>query len=183
MSVLCVDPHFSWMNHSFLKEGSPDCWANHWHNPPRSPRTVLIQSEKRGWKNHSGPLTPLFELLLSSWRYRALSTRMARHRNSFFPQAIHLMNTWHETWNTQHNYTLFIHHTFLLIISNLHISDLYTQHWLYYIYILVFCTLPIFIIVYYSFIICVLFCCCRSVALWSFCHYNKFLVCVNIPGQ
>ncbi len=25
-------------------EGSPDCCANHWHNPPHSPRTVLIQS-------------------------------------------------------------------------------------------------------------------------------------------
>ncbi len=30
----------------------------------------------------------------SGRRYRALSTRTARHRNSFFPQAIHLMNTW-----------------------------------------------------------------------------------------
>ncbi len=31
-------------------------------------------------------------------------------------------------------------------------------------------------------IICVLTCCCLSVALWS-CHYNKFLLCVNIPGN
>ncbi len=38
-------------------EGSPDCWANHWYNPPYSPRTVLIQSEQKGWQNHSGPLT------------------------------------------------------------------------------------------------------------------------------
>ncbi len=30
-------------------EGSPDCWANHWYNPPYSPRTVLIQSEQKGW--------------------------------------------------------------------------------------------------------------------------------------
>ncbi len=37
----------------------------------------------------------LFELLPSGRRYRALSTRTTRHRNSFFPQAIHLMNTWH----------------------------------------------------------------------------------------
>ncbi len=36
-----------------------------------------------------------FELLPSSRCYRALSTRTTRHRNSFFPQAIHLMNTWH----------------------------------------------------------------------------------------
>ncbi len=37
----------------------------------------------------------LFELLTSGRRYRALSTRSTRYRNSFFPQAIHLMNTWH----------------------------------------------------------------------------------------
>ncbi len=37
----------------------------------------------------------LFELSPSGRRYRALSTRMTRYRNSFFPQAIHLMNTWH----------------------------------------------------------------------------------------
>ncbi len=79
-------------------EDSPDCWVNHWYNPPHSPRTVLIQSEQKGRQNHSGPLHrahSLFELLPSGRRYRALSTRMARHRNSFFPQAIHLMNTWH----------------------------------------------------------------------------------------
>ncbi len=35
----------------------------------------------------------IFELLPSGRRYRALSTRTTRHRNSFFPQAIHLMNT------------------------------------------------------------------------------------------
>ncbi len=43
----------------------------------------------------SHPAHSLFELLLSGQRYRALSTRTTRHRNSFFPQAIHLMNTWH----------------------------------------------------------------------------------------
>ncbi len=25
----------------------PDCWANHWYNPPYSPRAVLIQSEQK----------------------------------------------------------------------------------------------------------------------------------------
>ncbi len=76
---------------------SPDCWANHWYNPPHSPRTVLIQSEWKGCQYHSGPSHPahsLFELLPSGRRYRALSTRTTRHRNSFFPRAIHLMNTW-----------------------------------------------------------------------------------------
>ncbi len=79
-------------------EDSPDCWANHWYNPPHSPRTVLIQSEQKGWQitlDPSHPAHSLFELLPSGRRYRALSTRTTRHRNSFFPQAIHLMNTWH----------------------------------------------------------------------------------------
>ncbi len=31
--------------------------ANHWYNPPHSLRTLLIQSEQKGWQNHSGPLT------------------------------------------------------------------------------------------------------------------------------
>ncbi len=55
-------------------EGGPDCWANHWYNPPHSPRTVLIQSEQKGWKHHSGPSHPahsLFKRLLSGRRYRA----------------------------------------------------------------------------------------------------------------
>ncbi len=43
----------------------------------------------------SQPAHSLFELLPSGRCYRALSTRMTRHRNSFFPRAIHLMNTWH----------------------------------------------------------------------------------------
>ncbi|KAK2920745.1 hypothetical protein Q8A73_000230 [Channa argus] len=41
----------------------------------------------------SHPAHSLFELLPSGRRYRALSTRTTRHRNSFFPQAITLMNT------------------------------------------------------------------------------------------
>ncbi len=42
----------------------------------------------------SQPARSLFELLPSGRRYRALSTKMTRDRKSFFPQAIHLMNTW-----------------------------------------------------------------------------------------
>ncbi len=38
-------------------EDSPDCWENHWYNPPHFPRTVLIQSEQKAWQNHPGPLT------------------------------------------------------------------------------------------------------------------------------
>ncbi len=41
----------------------------------------------------SHPAHSLFELLPSGRRYRALITRTTRNRNSFFPQAIHLMNS------------------------------------------------------------------------------------------
>ncbi len=42
----------------------------------------------------SHPAHSLFELLPSDRRYRALSTKTARHKNSFYPQAIsHLNNT------------------------------------------------------------------------------------------
>ncbi len=40
----------------------------------------------------SHPAHSLFELLPSGRRYRALCTRTARHRASFYPQAIHLIN-------------------------------------------------------------------------------------------
>ncbi len=56
-------------------EGSPDCWANHWYNPPHSPRTVPIQSEKKGWQNHSGPLTSSTLTLLSVTVWSTLQSR------------------------------------------------------------------------------------------------------------
>ncbi len=69
--------------------------AEHW------PRTILIQSEQKGLQNHSGPLTsstlPIWTVAVWS-----LNNRTARHRNSFFPQTIHLLNTWQYLWNTQH---------------------------------------------------------------------------------
>uniref|UniRef100_A0A8C1J6G0 Reverse transcriptase domain-containing protein n=1 Tax=Cyprinus carpio TaxID=7962 RepID=A0A8C1J6G0_CYPCA len=39
------------------------------------------------------PSYPLFELLPSGRRFRAANTRTVRHKNSFFPQAIYLMNS------------------------------------------------------------------------------------------
>ncbi len=47
------------------------------------------------WTHHIQH-TPSLNCSKSGRRYRALSTRTARHRNSLFPQAIHLMNTWLE---------------------------------------------------------------------------------------
>ncbi len=49
---------------------------------------------KRTEKNHSGPSHPvyfLFILLPSGWRYRALSTKTARHKTAFF---IRPYSTW-----------------------------------------------------------------------------------------
>ncbi len=54
---------------------------------------MIVDFRRKITLDPSHPAQPLFELLPSGECYRALSTRMARHRNSFFPQAIHLMNT------------------------------------------------------------------------------------------
>ncbi len=68
--------------------------------PPPPPPTLqelylsrLIKRAGQITLDPSHPAHSLFELLLSSRRYRALSTRTTRHRTSFFPQTIHLMNT------------------------------------------------------------------------------------------
>ncbi len=77
------------------------------------------------------------------------------------------------TWNTQHYFTIFIHHTYIYIFFiyffpfQICTSDLYTHDCLYCIVFLLFCTLTI-VFVYCSFVVCVLSCCCHSVALWSF---------------
>ncbi len=78
---------------------------------------------------------------------------------------------------------LIITNTCIFYFKFAHSRPVHTSFSILYIVFLLFCTLPICIFVYYYFIICVLSCCCHSVALWSFCHYYKFLVCVNIPGQ
>ncbi len=65
---------------------------------PSLQELYLCRVRKRAAKitlDPSNPAHSLFELLPSGRRYRALNTRTTRHRNSFFPQAIHLMNTWH----------------------------------------------------------------------------------------
>ncbi len=58
----------------------------------------LSRVSKRADKITLDPSHPahfLFELSPSGQRDRALNTRTARYRNSFFPQAIHLLNTWY----------------------------------------------------------------------------------------
>ncbi len=75
------------IRHQKTSEGSSDCWANQWYNPPQSPELYLSRVSDRAGKitlDPSHPAHSLFELLLSGQRYRALSTRTTRHRNSFF---------------------------------------------------------------------------------------------------
>ncbi len=80
-------------------KGSTDCWANHWYNPPHSPRTVLNQSEQKGWQNHSGPLT---SSTLPHWTVTVWSTlQSSEHQNGqaqkqFLPSG----NSSHEHLNT-----------------------------------------------------------------------------------
>ncbi len=62
---------------------------------PTLQKLYLSRVSKRAGKitlDPSHPAHSLFELLPSGRRYRALSTRTTRHRNSFFPQAILLIN-------------------------------------------------------------------------------------------
>ncbi len=77
-------------------EGSPDFWANIGTPLPTLQELYLSRLSKRAGKitlDPSHPAHSLFELLPSGRSYRALSTRTTRQRYSFFPQAIHLMNT------------------------------------------------------------------------------------------
>ncbi len=89
-------------------EGSPDCWANHWYNPPNSPWTVLIQSEQKGCQNHSGPLT---SSTLPLWTVTVWSTlQSSEHQNDqtqeqFLPSG----NPSHEHLTIIMVHTLFIH--------------------------------------------------------------------------
>ncbi len=98
-------------------EDSPDCWANHWYNPPHSPVTVLIQSEQKYWQNHSGPFTSSTLLL---WTITVWSTLQSseHQKDQTQKQFISPSNPSHQhlTLNVEHttllyNY-LFITHTY-----------------------------------------------------------------------
>ncbi len=161
-----------WPQSAPATEGSKDCWANHWYNPPHSPRNVLVQSEQKGWQNHSGPLT---SSTLPLWAVTIWSMlQSSEHQNDqtqkqFLPPS----NPSHEhlTLNVEHTTLLynflFTTHTFFFL--QICTSDL-TQNCLY--CILCFCHFVHYLFVYCSFVVWVLSCCCHSVALLSFCHYN-----------
>ncbi len=89
-------------------EGSRDCWVNHWYNPPPLTKNCTYPEwakvlAKSLWTPDISTL-PLWTVTVWSM-LQSSDTRKASHRNSFFPQAIHLMNIWtlnnkHETHNT-----------------------------------------------------------------------------------
>ncbi len=118
----------------------------------------------------------LFELLPSGRRYRNLRTETV----SFPKQSI--------SWTLDikrgtHNIIiqLFIHH---ILIFSFQICTCQTSH---IIFCIVYCIFDILYIAYFVYLHIVLFlsvsCHCHSVALWSFCHYNKLFVFVNISGK
>ncbi len=91
---------------------------------PQSPRTVFIQSEKKGWQNHSGPLT---SSTLPLWTVTVWSTLQSseQQNDQTQKQFIPSSNPSHEhlTLNEKHN-TIIHYFSF----QNLHISDLYTHN-------------------------------------------------------
>ncbi len=164
-------------------EGSPDSWANHWYNPLS--RNCTHPEWAKGLKKIT--LDPHIQHTPSLNCYRLVDATelwVPEKPDTETVSSLRQSISWtldikRRTHNTIIHY-LFITRTYFFI-SNLHISDLYTHNCLY--HILCLCYFIHCLFVYCSFIICVLSCCCHSVAQWSFCHYNKFLICVNIPGQ
>ncbi len=140
--------------------------AEHWYNLPHSQRTVLIQSEKKGWQNHSGSLT---SSTLSLWTVTIWSTlQSSEHQNNqtqkqFLPPS----NPSHEhlTLNVEHPTLLYIIYSSHILIFHFKFAHIRPVHIHFLYYILCFCYFVLCLFVYYSFIICVLSCCCHSVAL------------------
>ncbi|KAM9771206.1 uncharacterized protein ACBT44_004537 [Syngnathus typhle] len=67
-------------------------------NLPSIQDLCLSRTRNRAWNISTDPSQPgcnLFELLPSGQRYRALYAKTSRHIDSFFPQAVALMNSHH----------------------------------------------------------------------------------------
>ncbi len=73
----------------------------------------------------SHPAHSLFELLPSGRRYRALSTKTARHKNSFYPQAIPYTPQYCTSVNNSSNLHLYIGHMHIHSSVYGHFSFLY----------------------------------------------------------
>ncbi len=135
-------------------ESSPDCWAYYWYNPPHSPRTVLIQSEQKGWQIHSGPVTSHIQHTLSLNCYHLFDATKLRAPERpdtgtvyFLRQSISWkLDIKRGIHNTIIHY-LFITHTYLHF--NFHISYLYIHNCLYYILYFVHGLFCIFVYYYF----------------------------------
>ncbi len=150
-------------------EGSPDCWTNHWYNPLQAPRTLLIQSEQKGWQNYSGPLTSMHTLSLYGyrlvdatelWSPERLDTETVSSLRQSISWTLDIKRGTHNTI-----IQLFFHQitTYLYFSFQICTFQSCTHNWLY--CILCFCYFVHYLFVYCYFVVCVLSCCCHSVVL------------------
>ncbi len=145
----CLSLNEENMMHLSHSEGSPDCWANHWYNPPHSPRTVFIQSEpkrleKSLWTAHIQH-TPLWTVTVWS---TLQSTRTTRHRNNFFPQAI--ISWTRDIKRGTHNTIIFITHTHTFFFFKFaHIRPVHTIVYIIYCVFAILYIAYVYIILYY----------------------------------
>ncbi len=103
--------------------------------PP--PITIIIQSEQRGWQNHSGPLT---SSTLTLWTNTVWSTlQSSEHQNNQTQKPfLHPSNPAHEhlTINVKHTTLLYIsHHTYLFFSFQICTYQTCTHIIVYFIYI------------------------------------------------
>ncbi len=102
-------------------ESSPDCWANHWYNPPHSLGTVLIQSEQKGLQNHSGPLT---SITLTLWTVTVWSTLQSSEYQNEQTQEQFLPSS-----NPSHEHlTIIMVYTLLLYTHTLYWTQILSLH-------------------------------------------------------
>ncbi len=92
-----------------------------WYNPPHSPRTVLIQSEKRGCQNHSGPITSsTFPL----WTVTVWSTlQSSEHQND------QTQNQFLPSGNPSHEHlTIIMVHTVFIHVYTIYLTHILSLH-------------------------------------------------------
>ncbi len=73
-------------------EDSSGSWKDYWCTLQELYTSRVIKRAQKITLDLSHSCHLLFELLPSGWRYRAPNTRTVRHKNSFFPQVIYLIN-------------------------------------------------------------------------------------------
>ncbi len=117
-------------------ECSPDYWANHWYNPPHSPRTVLIQSEQKVLAKSLW--TPHIQHTPSLYCYRLVDA--TEHWATEWPgtgtvSSLRQSRTFeHLTINMKHTTLSYIYlfNTHTYYISKLHLTYLYILNCLFF---------------------------------------------------